>query len=193
MSAALCILLFATWSFAEDNFLNNRIQRLFYTILLCSSLVFTMVQHATHLTPWDKLPIVASPEANYLRQNRPGDYQLYVIMDNDYIYIYNELGILAPSRWLYHHFWSWYGRWDSDQVILHSIGADLLRHRTTYVIFDKKRLGWFRDPAGAGWLLSFMNTYYEQVALPGKPDPILWKLKGKPDSGESSTNKTSHP
>jgi len=181
MSTALCILLFVSWGFAEDNFLNNRRQRAFYAVLLCSSLVFTLLQHVTRLTRWDKVPIVASPEANYLRQNHPGDYQLYVIMDNDYIYIYNELRILAPSRWLYHHFWSWYDRWDNDQAILHSIGADLLLHRTSYIIFDKKRLDWFRDPASAGWLMSFMNTYYEQVALPGKQGSILWKWKGIKD------------
>src|SRR5260221_937710 len=180
MSAALCILLFVTWGFAEDDILNNRRQRLFYTVLLCSSLVFTMFFHAAHLTPWGRIPIVASPEANFLRAHKPGDYQLYVVMDNDYIYIYNELGILAPSRWLYHHLWSWYDRWDTDQAILHSIGADMLRHRTTYIIFDREWLSRFHNPASANWFLSFMNTWYEQVPLPGEPNSILWKLKGTP-------------
>jgi len=178
MSAAICILLFVTTAFDEDDFLSKRKQRLFYAILLCSNLVFATLQYATHLPRWNKIPIVASPEANYLRQQRPGDYQLYVIMDNDYIYIYNELGILAPSRWIYHHFWWWYPNWDADQTILHSIGDDLLRHRTGYVIFDLKKLDRFRNPKSAGWLLSFMNTYYERVSLPGDPDPILWKRKG---------------
>jgi hypothetical protein len=180
MSAAVCILLFVTAAFSEDNLPGDRKQRLLFTILLCSNLVFTLLQHVTHLSPWDKIPVVASPEANYLRQHRPADYQLYVIMDNDYIYIYNELGILAPSRWIYHHFWWWYPNWDADQIILHSIGTDLLRHKTAYVILDTKKLGRFRNPASASWLLSFMNTYYERMSLPGDPDPILWKWKGMP-------------
>lgn len=180
MAAAISILLFVSWAFTEDNLLTNRKQRLFFAILLCSNLVFTLVQHATHMTPWDKISIVASPEASYLRQHRPGDYQFYVIMDNDYIYIYNELGILAPSRWIYHHFWWWYERWDADQAILHSIGADLLRHKTTYILFDPERLGRFRDPASANWMMSFLNAHYERVALPGKPSSILWKLKPTP-------------
>lgn len=180
MSAAVCVLLFVIWAFSENDLLNSKERRLAFSILLCASLVFTMLQHVTHLTRRNNERVIASPESNYLRQHRPGDYQLYVLMDGDYAYLYNDLGILAPSRWIYQHFWCWYDRWDPDQAILHSIGADLLRHRTTYILFNVQSLSWFRNPASANWLLSFMNTYYERVTLPGKPDSILWKLKGTP-------------
>jgi hypothetical protein len=118
-----------------------------------------------------------TPEANYLRQHRPGDYQLYVLMDNEYSYVYNEFEILAPSRWIYQHFWTWYERWDPDQAILRSIGADLLRHHTTYIIFDPERLSWFRNRASAVWLSAFLNTYYERIPIPEKPNSTLWKWK----------------
>jgi hypothetical protein len=181
MSAAVCILLFVIWAFTENDLLNSKERRLAFTILLCTSLVFTMLQHATHLTRRNNDRVIASPESNYLRQHRPGDYQLYALIEGDYAYLYNELGILAPSRWIYQHFWCWYDRWDPDQAVLHSIGADLLRHHTTYILFNVQSLSSFRNPASAAWLLSFLNTYYERVALPGKPDSILWKLKGTPD------------
>ena len=180
MSAAVCALLFVIWAFAENDLLVSKERRLIFTILLCTSLVFTMLQDATHLTRRNNDRVIASPESSYLRQHRPGDYQLYVLMDADYVYLYNELGILAPSRWIYHHFWWWYPNWDGDQTILHSIGADLLRHKTAYVVLDTKKLDRFRNPASADWLLSFMSRYYERVSLPGDPDPILWKWKDMP-------------
>jgi hypothetical protein len=61
--------------------------------------------------------------------------------------------------------------------MLHSIGDDLLKHRTKYVIFNEKRVGFFRRASDASWIMTFMHTYYERVVLPGQPDSQLWKLR----------------
>lgn len=177
LSASIPVLLFVAWAYSGDGLLEGRKFRLFCAILLCSSLGFTIVQHVSHIPRRSRGPIIDSPESNYLRAHAPGDFQVFVLVDNDYIYIYNELGIVAPSPWIYQHFWSWYDHWDADQRILRSIGDDLLRHRTTYIIFDEKRPGFFRRASDANWLMSFMNTHYERVAMPGQQDSQLWKLK----------------
>jgi hypothetical protein len=171
------MLLFVAWADPGDGLLQNRKFRLFCAILLCSSLSFTIAQHVANISRRSRGPIISSSESNYLRAHAPGDFQVYVLIDVDYIYIYNELGIAAPSPWIYQHFWSWYDRWDADQRILHSIGDDLLKHRTTYILFNDKRIGFFKKPADANWLMSFINAHYSRVALPGQTDSQLWKLK----------------
>jgi hypothetical protein len=180
LSASVCMVLFIVFAFTEDRILAGRKAHLPYIFLLCCSLGYTALQHITHLQRNTDDPIKKAPELAWLRQQAPGDYQFYVFNNNQYIFFYNELKILAPSRWIYHHFWENYENWDPDHKILQNISEDLLRHRTSFVIMDPSTLSAFRNPANRDWWLSFMNTWYEPVTVPGSTGQILWRLKTIP-------------
>lgn len=171
------MLLFSVFAFTEDKILADKKAQLPYALLLCCSLVYTALQHGTHLVRRDNDPTMNRPELSFLRQQKVGDYQLYVFYEGQYFYFYNELKILAPSRWIYQHFWSYYASWDPDHRLLESIAEDLLRHHTTYVIMDSNTLSDFANPSNREWWLSFMQTHYQPVSVPGVQHSILWKLK----------------
>lgn len=177
LAASVAILLFCVFAFTEDNALRNKKSQLIYGFLLCGSLSYTALQHATHLVPRSETALLQQPALIYLRQQHPTDYQLYTLGNSSYIYAYNEFRILAPSRWIYHHFWKWWDRWDADQTILRSIGDDLLRHRTRYIWIDFNELARFRNPANYNWWMDFLKAHYEPV--PGVDDPrsSLWEWK----------------
>jgi len=177
LSAGICVLLFTVFAFSTDFVARSRAAHFPYVLLLCCSLSYTAFQHATHLSRRDEDPVIASPEMNYLHQHPPGNYQLYVFQNEDYIEAYYEFRVLAPSRWIYQHFWTWYANWDPDGKILRSIGDDLLRHHTTYVIMDPVNGADFRNPSAKDWWMSFMRTNYEPVVIPGSSRTILWRLK----------------
>ncbi len=177
LSAGVCLLVFTVFAFSPRTAPGSRAVRLAYGVLLCASLVYTDLQYATHLRRYDRDPAVSSPEMNYLRQHPPGNYQLYVVQNEDYIFAYYEFKILAPSRWVYQHLWGWYGSWDPDGQILHSIGQDLLRHHTTYVIMDPVNVASFRQPANYSWWMAFIKDHYQPVTLPGSTGTILWQLR----------------
>jgi hypothetical protein len=177
LSATICILLFCVFAFNQEPFLQGWKAQGIYGALVCCSLLYTGIQHGTHLIPMKEDPAAGSPEMNYLRLHRPGDFQLYEFGNNDYVYAYNEFGIIGPSRWVYQHFWQLYDRWDNDHVLLQSIGQDLLRHRTTYIINFAKAPSWFRDPSAYEYWHSFLVQHYQPVILTASSDSTLWKLK----------------
>lgn len=179
LSASLCILLFVVFAFTEEPFLRESKAHGIFGILVCTSLGYTALQHATHLTPKKGHGVVASAPLSYLRQHPPGDYQLYELGNPGYVYAYNEFGILAPSRWVYHHFWEIYKDWDKDHAILRSIEEDLIRHRTAYVIdcVTDPAVN-FPDPAAYTIWHSFLLEHYRQVPLTDTTGVTLWKWKG---------------
>jgi hypothetical protein len=195
LSASIVVLLFAVAAYSEEVIPRTRAAWFIYGVLLCSSPGYTAVQHAAHLQRRDQDPIWTAPEMNYLREHRPGNYQLYFIQNEDYIGAYYDFRILAPSRWIYQHFWVWYSDWDGDGRLLRSIGDDLLRHHTTYVIMDSVVPYQFRKAANRDWWLAFMHTYYEQVPLPGRAQgkSMLWRLKLIQPEGSSAANPLVRP
>ena len=181
LSASICILLFAVFVFTEEPFLRERKAMGIFGVLVCTSISYTFLQHITHLTPRRENKIVASPELRYLRQHPPaGDYQLYEFGNHNYVCAYNEFRILAPSGWIYHHFWHYYENWDKDHAILDSIEQDLLHHRTSYIIdaiTDPAEE--FHDPAAYAMWHSFLLEHYQQVPLADTTGVTLWKWKGQ--------------
>ena len=176
LCAVLPILIFAIWTSAVDPFLRSRISQAFFGFLLCMPLLYNAVQHGTHLS-WhnDKL-VTATPEYRFLSSQPLSDNQLYVMANNNWIYAYDQFRILAPSRWVYHHFWSWYPRWDTDHRILLSIGHDLLAHRTRYIL-DFSEPATFADPGAYTTWRTFLQQHYQPVPVPGSRSLILWELK----------------
>jgi hypothetical protein len=177
LSAGVSVLLFTVFAFDEEELAYRHRARLPLVLLLLASLIYTAFQHATHLRRRNEDQVIASPELIYLREHRPENYQLYVFQYNEYIAAYYEFRILAPSRWLYQHFWSWYDNWDPDGQILQSICNDLQRHHTTYVILAPDKKLSFRNPAHRALWMSFLTSHYDPVPMPGNQQTLLWKIK----------------
>jgi hypothetical protein len=175
LSSSVPILLFTVWVYSEDQAINNPKVQLIFGFMLCCSLTYTALQHATHLIPRNQRPLMQQPALLYLREHRPADFQLYTIGNSAFVYAYNEFKIQSPSRWLYQHFWKWYDRWDADGAILHSIGDDLLRHRTRFIWMDSTEVARFRNAANYSWWMDFLKAHYQPV--PGLSDPgsSLWE------------------
>lgn len=177
VSAGVCMVLFCAFTYATEVVPPTHAARLPFALLVCASLGYTALQHATHLRHRDRDPVIDSPELNYLRQHPPADYQLYVFQDDDFIAAYNEFRILSPSRWIYQHFWTWYDNWDPGGRKLQSITNDLQFHHTQYVIMDPVDLIAIRNPANRQMWIAFMNEHYREMPLPGFPASRLWQRK----------------
>jgi hypothetical protein len=177
LSASIPILLFVVFAFTREPMIQSAKAQVIYAVLLCSSLFYTNLQHAFfHHRTKDEL-VVTSPEMQYIRQQRPGDHQLYVFFDNNSIYTYNELGIVGPSRWVYQHFWELYDNWDNDHSKLLAIEQELLDHHTQYIMNYATMPRLFRDPAGFDHWHSFLLRHYDRVPLNDPTEGEVWKLK----------------
>jgi hypothetical protein len=187
LSACLSILLFVVFTFVEEQLVRNKTALRIWGLLLCCSLGYGAVQRGTHMAPYPVDYVENDPGLQYLYRHPPGDYQLYVMGSNNLVYAYNKFRILAPSRWIYHQFWFWYDCWDPDQALLKSIGNDLLQHHTTYIL-NLANASQFRNPKNFSYWQSFLEQYYEPVALPGITTTILWKIKAPPQSQDLSAS-----
>ncbi|MBS1664659.1 MAG: hypothetical protein JST68_26675 [Bacteroidetes bacterium] len=177
LSASICVLLFTVFAFTDEPLLRNPIAWIPWSFLLCASLTYTALQHATHLSRRDQDPILAGPELKYLKSHPPVNRQLYIFREEDYTAAYYEFRILSPSRWIYQHFWSWYDNWDSDGILLQSIESDLLKYHTTYLIMPPIEVISFRNKTNQNQWLDFVKSHYDPLPLEqGKPSN-LWKLK----------------
>jgi len=177
LSAALPILVFTVWTAADHSFLSSRISHAVFGFLLCASVLYNAFQHGTHLRLDNGGLVRDTPEYRFLRRQPLSDYQVYVFGHGVWPVVYNDFRILAPSPWIYHHFWKWYPRWDPDQQILRSIGQDLLAHHTRYVIDRSGYTGsYFSNPASSRWWKTFLQQHYHPLDLHGTPGIILWEL-----------------
>jgi hypothetical protein len=177
LSGSIPVLLFCVFAFTREPVLSGARAQGIFAFLICVSLCWSAVQHGTHLSSNLKDDVPRSQELSYLRQQRPGDYQFYVFGSTNHVYINNELKILAPSVWVYQHFWTLYTGWDADRQLLHGIEQDLLRHRTQYVLDLSFTPDWFRDPAADADWHGFLQAHYQQVLVNKDDGTILWKRK----------------
>jgi hypothetical protein len=177
LSASVAVLVAVVFIFGDKYLPRPSIARLPIVVLLIASLGYTVLQHGTHLPRRDQDPYLNTPERQYLRAYPPGNYQLFIMQEEDLIGCYYEFRILAPSRWIYQHFWSWYDNWDADGRIFRSIGQDLLDHHTTYVLVNTEKLATFRNQRDYDWWMNFMKAHYRQLDLPDHPHSRLWMLK----------------
>lgn len=193
LAASIPILAFTVFAFTEEDFFRNKINQLIYGTLLCLNISYDMLQHATHLSTHNEAFLDENPGYRYLQQHPPGDNQLYILGDANFIQLYNRFRILCPSPWVYQHFWNFYPNWDRSQQVLHAIQQDLLSHHTTYVL-DRTPPDYFRNPGDYQTWLSFLTENYQPVVVqsaadkttenptatqpqPASPRVILWKIK----------------
>ncbi|GGB07000.1 hypothetical protein [Puia dinghuensis] len=176
LSATVCIVLFTVFAFTEDPALTDKRIRLPYVFLLCTSLVYTTFQHVAHLSRRNYQKDVEGPVADYLDAQPLKQYDLYVFLEEDFAAMYNQRNLLCPSIYYYQHFWTWYPQWDPGHRILESIAGDLIRHKTTYVFMDSAGFAMMKNKADQDWWLTFMQTHYHRLSVPGKPNSDLWKI-----------------
>jgi len=193
LAATLPILVFAVWATTREEFLLGKKSQGFYGLLLCCLPFYSAFQHGTHLSTHNADLVKSMPEYHWLRQQQLKDYELFSFGSNDWIYVYNQFNILAPSRWVYQHIWEYYPSWDADHQQLESIMNDLLRHHTKYIINDLQRFRW-QDPSARTLWLAFLQKNYQPVTLPPSIEalrstvpvlpgalppsgPLLWQIK----------------
>ena len=171
LAATLPMALFVMFAFTKKNFFKHKLQQWVYACLLLFGPLLAIAEQTANFHRYPQDYINSSPEIKYLDKAPPADYQLYVFNNSNYIFAYNKYKIIAPSRWLYHYFWTWYPQWDADHSITNSIIDDLRKHDTKYIIIDYKET----DVAGKINLQiwkAFIDSNYQQV-YPLK----LWQRK----------------
>jgi len=177
LSATLPILVFTVFAFTRESFLSDKKSQALFGFLLCCLPLYNALQHASHLSFHNRDIIETTPEFNYLRQQpfakQHEDYQLYIFGDNNWVLAYNRFRILAPSHWIYHHFWEWYGGWDAGHRQLEGIKSDLLRHRTKYIIDYSPLVRWRDSTARDSWN-AFLRQYYQPLSLTGSTSRFLF-------------------
>jgi len=178
-SAALPILAFTALSFQRNNFLADKKCQAFLIFLMGSLPLYNVFQHGTHLSLRNKDIVETYPVYDYLRRQpfaiNHEDYQLYIVGDNNWVYTYNKFRILAPTHWIYHHFWAWYPKWDADHRQLENCIEDLIRHQTKYIVYYGP-YDW-QDPTAKTIWENFLHQHYVQTDIPGTQKLLLWQLK----------------
>lgn len=171
IAATVPIALFVIFAFTKKAVFRDKRHQFVYGCLLLGIVVLNMLRYVANHHKYPQDYINQSEEIKYLDKNPPKDYQLYVFNYSSYIYAYNKYQVKAPSRWLYHYFWTWYEHWDADGKILYSILGDLKRHRTTYILsFDS--LNHFKNRNNNDVWRRFLDSSYMQIK------PLnLWRLK----------------
>lgn len=171
LAATVPIALFILFAFTKKAVFKNRIHQIIYGCLLIFPLFLNTAGYIVNYHKYPQDFIDRSAEIKYLDKNPPKDYELYIFNNSNYIYAYNKYQVKAPSKWLYHYFWTWYQHWDEQHEILYSIIEDLQRHRTKYIIsFDS--VNHFKN-AGSN---EIWRRFLDSVYTPIKPLNI-WRLK----------------
>lgn len=183
LSATIPIVLFLV--FCGDHklsiALNKKIVFIFATILLLQPALGAM-QYAMHLPKLRWNITSTSDEFRYLKNKQLKDYDLYIAFNANQVYLYNELRILSPSKWIYHFFWDWFSNWDKDTQVMQSITQDLINHKTRYVLDYSRYNFQFKNKNVQEYWMSFMESHYE--VDPGfqlNSGVVLWKLKSIKD------------
>ncbi|MBS1603643.1 MAG: hypothetical protein JST42_13315 [Bacteroidetes bacterium] len=178
-SAAIPLLAFTSFAFQRNNFLADKKCQAFLVFLMGCLPLYNAFQHATHLTLKNRDIVESYPVYKYLRRQPVAinheDYQLYVFGDNNWVHAYNKFRILAPTHWVYHHFWAWYPSWDADHRQLEGCIEDLIRHRTKYIVYFDP-FDW-QDPTAKSIWETFLHEHYVQTDIPGVQKLVLWQLR----------------
>ncbi len=134
LAASLPITLFVTYAFRKKPILRGNMVQLLIAGLLLFGPVIAIARHSINFHRYPQDYVNRSAEMKYLDADKPGDYQLYVFNNSNYVFAYNKYKIVSPSKWIYHYFWSWYPTWDTDHSITRSIISDLQKYQTKYII-----------------------------------------------------------
>jgi hypothetical protein len=164
LAATLPILFFIVFAFSEKNLFKHPVHQIIYNAFIIASLV---TGYAVYVANYHKYPqdlIARSSEVKYLDTKKINDYELYVFGNSNYVYAYNHFKVQLPSKWMYHYFWSWYPKWDSDGQILQSIIKDLQTHKTRLIIYNPETMHFQSTQNQTKWE-SFLEANYQK--LPG--------------------------
>lgn len=171
LAATIPFLLFIVFAFTKQQLFQNRFHQLIYSILLIAGFVMSTAMYVVNYSKYPQDGIAKSDEIKYLKSKNVQDYQLYVFNHSNFTYAYNHFKVLPPSKWLYHYFWEWYPNWDKNAQLIQSITADLIKHKTQYIIYDPQTTQFLRQQNDQVWH-SFLDSAYQRV-----PGLILWEAK----------------
>ena len=178
LAATIPILLFIVFAFSEGSVFSQRRQQFVYGAILSANLFIHTLQHMVFLKP--KYDNVYTAEFHYLQKQQLKDYDLFISNNQNFICFYNQLRILAPSKWVYQFVWAWFDNWDADHSKLASITNDLKQHRTQYVL-DFTVPDSYKNKQHLLHWQSFLKENYVPVPVENiTPGAVLWKIKQAP-------------
>lgn len=177
LAGSLSILLFIL--FASTNITNKQAYQIGASIYTFALILILLVFHyRPYIATQNYVWIKDTPEYQYLKKQQLKNDELYVFEDARYVYLYNQFQILAPSKWLYQHFWFWYPDWDKNHQVLNSIINDLQLHRTKYIIDCSDRKPEFVQTTHYLIWKNFLRDHYTPLmSLSSNTKGILWMLK----------------
>lgn len=179
LAATIPATLFVIWvGDYQASFSNYKISTVLAAILLLQP-ALGAIQYATHLPRHRWQLADDSRELVFFKTQELKDHDLYVAFNANEVYLYNELRILAPSKWIYHFFWTWFPAWDENNQLIQSITDDLKKHRTKFIIDYSGDNFLFQHPATKRLWDQFLNDNYsiDSSITPGNGRGLLWRIK----------------
>jgi hypothetical protein len=178
LSATIPILVYIVFTESPVSFLQDKTAQLTLYLILSSTLFLGTLRYISgfRFSSDIKNRFDDIPEVEYLDTQTLNDYQLFVFDDSNFIYLYNEHKILAPSPWIYHYFWNWSPDWDKDNKILHSIIQNLQTHKTRFILdCSEARNDIKNKSATMEWQQFLQNNY--SVIIKDTLNRKLWRIQ----------------
>lgn len=180
LAATVPFTLFVVFAFSEEALFSQRKPQIVLGAIFAFNLFFHIAQYSINLSPYQPSWPELTSEYKFLIKQPLKNYDLYVFGNSNNTLLYNQKGILAPSKWIYHYFWGWYDNWDADSRILLSIISDLKEHHTKYIL-DRADVRVFKNNKHLHLWQSFLQENYNPVTLDTTNSRSkLWEIKKAP-------------
>lgn len=136
LAATLPILLFVVFAFTKAPVFNSSAYQAVFGVLLVFNLCLSQAEWLINYSRYITLRSDREATTQFIANQHLQDYELYIMNDANWIFLYNRFKILSPAPWIYHFFWSWYKTWDTDNKKLQGIINDLETHHTRVIIYS---------------------------------------------------------
>jgi hypothetical protein len=178
LAASIPILLYVISSETEFDFFKNKKSRYILASILTVILILGALRNARRIVTKDTSPdlITGQEDLNFLKPGKLSDYQLYVFDDTYLICLYNQLGILSPSRWNYHFFGKSHYDWDKNPDLMNEIINDLNAHKTIYILDCSDSWNYSKNKLFYPRWKKFLQTNYLPV-LKDSSNRMLWRIQ----------------
>lgn len=178
LAASIPILLFVISTESEFDFLKNKNSRYVFSSVLTFVLLLGSLRNARNIFSNENNSVLTTgqDDLNFLKSKKLSDYQLYVFDDTYLICLYNQFGILSPSRWNYHFFGYSHYDWDKNPDLMNEIISDLTKHKTTYILDCSGSWNYPNDKLFYPLWKKFLQTYYSPESKDSS-NRVIWRIQ----------------
>jgi hypothetical protein len=178
LSATIPILVYVVFTETPVSFLQDRTAQFIFCLILSTTLLLGTIRYAAgfRFTSDKEDWFAGLPEIEYLKTQDLHDYELFVFDDSNFIYLYNDHKILAPSPWIYHYFWNWSAGWDADNKIFGSILKDLRFHKTRFILDNLEARNDIKNKSLYREWKDFLQSHYVLI-MQDSSNRKLWRIQ----------------